>query len=152
MSALPLIATITAYFGMFQDSRLFDDCRHVPRLCNHLQRSFNSSVIVACNAMIDKRPNLQGEEPRSEPEIIPPGPAKRGTTRMGDSIDAHVGRVYIAKFGPLGTILLTLVVGLLTAVLIVLLFGALLVALPAIELLVTAAIVAGLLRVYFRAP
>jgi hypothetical protein len=96
--------------------------------------------------MIDKRPNQQGEEPRSEPEIIPP-------RRIDDSINAHVGRVYIARFGPLGTILLTLVVGLLSAVLMVLLFGALLVALPAVVLLVTAAIVAGLLRVYFqRAP
>ena len=52
----------------------------------------------------------------------------------------------------LGTILLTLLVGLLSAVLMVLLFGALLVALPAVVLLVTAAIVAGLLRFYFRAP
>ena len=102
--------------------------------------------------MIDKRPNQQGEEPRSEPEIIPPGHAKRGPTRIGDSIDAHVGRVYIAKFGPFGTILLTLVVGLLSAVLMVLLFGALLVALPVVVLIVTAAIVAGLLRFYFHAP
>ena len=78
--------------------------------------------------MIDKRPNLQGDKPRSEPEIIPPGHAKRGPTRIGDSIDARGGRVYIAKFGPLGTILLTLVVGLLSAVLMILLFGALLVA------------------------
>ena len=100
--------------------------------------------------MIDKRPNPQGEEPRSEPEIIPPGHAKRGPTRIGGSIDAHVGRVYIAKFGPLGTILLTLVVGLLSAVLMVLLFGALLVALPAVVLIGTAAIVAGILRVYFQ--
>ena len=100
--------------------------------------------------MIDKRPNQQGEEPRSEPEIIPPGHAKRGPTRIGDSIDAYIGRVYIAKFGPLGTILLTLVVGLLSAVLMILLFGALLVALPVVVLLVTAAIVAGILRVYFQ--
>ena len=97
--------------------------------------------------MIDKRPNQQGEEPRSEPEIIPLGHAKRGPTRMGD---AHVGRIFIAKFGPLGTILLTLVVGLLSAVLMILLFGALLVALPVVVLLVTAAIVAGILRVYFQ--
>ena len=100
--------------------------------------------------MIDKRPNMQGEEPRSEPEIIPPGQAKRGQREWVTSIDAHVGRVYIAKFGPFGTILLTLVVGLLSAVLMVLLFGALLVALPVVVLLVTAAIVAGILRVYFQ--
>ena len=91
--------------------------------------------------MIDKRPNLQSEEPRSEPEIIPPGHAERGNERV---------RVYIAKPGPLGAILLTLAVGLLSAVLMVLLFGALLIALPAVVLLVTAAIVAGLLRGYFR--
>jgi hypothetical protein len=87
--------------------------------------------------MIDKPPKPQGEEPRSEPEVIPPGQ----------------GRVYIGKPSPLGAILLTLVVGLLSAMLMVLLFGALLVALPAVVLLITAAIVAGLLRVYFqRAP
>jgi hypothetical protein len=45
--------------------------------------------------------------------------------------------------------LLTLVVGFLSAVLMVLLFGALLVALPAVVLIGTAAIVAGILRVYF---
>ena len=99
---------------------------------------------------MSKPPKTQGEEPRSEPEIIPPGHAKRGPTRMGD---AHVGRIFIAKFGPLGTILLTLVVGLLSAVLMILLFGALLVALPVVVLLVTAAIVVALLRFYFqRAP
>src|SRR5262249_21469455 len=95
--------------------------------------------------MIDKRPNPQGEELRSEPEIIPPGHAERGT------FDAHTKRVrvYIAKPGPLGTILMILIVGLLSAVLRVLLLGALLIWLPAVVLLVTAAVVAGLLRAYF---
>ena len=68
---------------------------------------------------MSKPPTPQGEEPRSEPEIIPPGHAERGTERV---------RVYIAKPGPLGAILLTLVVGLLSAVLMILLFRALLVA------------------------
>jgi uncharacterized membrane protein YjjP (DUF1212 family) len=90
---------------------------------------------------MSKPPKPQGEEPRSEPEIIPPGHAERGTERV---------RVYIAKPGPLGAILLTLVVGLLSAVVMVLLFGALLIALPAVVLIVTAAIVAGILRVYFQ--
>jgi hypothetical protein len=103
--------------------------------------------------MIDKPPKPQGEEPRSEPEVIPPGQAERDTPRMRVFVDTHsTERVYIGKPSPLGAILLTLVVGLLSAVLMVLLFGALLVALPAVVLLVTAAIVAGLLRGYFRAP
>src|SRR5262245_46024108 len=59
-------------------------------------------------------------------------------------------RVYIAKPGPLGTILMISIVGLLSAVLLVLLLGALLIWLPAIVLFVTAAIVAGLLRAYFQ--
>ena len=97
--------------------------------------------------MIDKRPIPQGE-PRSQPEIIPPGHAERGTS------DAHTERVrvYIAKPGPLGTILMILILGLLSAVLLVLLLGALLIWLPAVVLLVTAAIVAGLLRAYFQRP
>ena len=104
--------------------------------------------------MIDKRPNPQGEEPRSEPEVIPRGQTERDTPRMRVFVDTHsTERVYIGKPSSLGAILLTLVVGLLSAVLMVLLFGALLVALPAVVLLVTAAIVAGLLRAYFqRAP
>ena len=98
--------------------------------------------------MIDKRPIPPDEEPRSQPEIIPPGHAERGT------FDAHTERVrvYIAKPGPLGTILMILIVGLLSAVLLVLLLGALLIWLPAVVLLVTAAIVAGLLRAYFQRP
>ena len=88
--------------------------------------------------MTDRKPNSQSETPRSEPEIIPPG---------------HTERVYVGKFGPLSSILMILIVGLLSAVLMVLLFGALLFALPAVVLLVTAVIVAGLLRGYFqRAP
>ena len=62
--------------------------------------------------------------------------------------------MYIAKPDPLAAILQTLLVGLLSAVLMVLLFGALLIALPAVVLLVTAVIVAGLLRRFYfqRSP
>jgi hypothetical protein len=92
---------------------------------------------------MSKPPNAQGEEPRSKLEVIPPGHAERGTERV---------RVYIAKPGPLGTILVVLLVGLLSAVLLVLLLGALLIWLPVVVLFVTGAIVVGLLRVYFRGP
>ena len=104
--------------------------------------------------MIDKPPKPQGEELRSEPEVIPPGQAERDTPRMRVFVDTHsTERVYIGKPSLLGIILVTLIMGLLSAVLMVLLFGALLVALPAVVLLVTAAILTGLLRVYFqRAP
>ena len=100
--------------------------------------------------MTDKRPHPQSEEPRSEPEIIPPGGSERGRSRMRFYIDDRIGRVYITRPGPLGTILMVLVVGLLLTVMLIMLLGAFLVFLPAVILFVTAAIVAGLLRIYFQ--
>jgi hypothetical protein len=93
---------------------------------------------------MSKPPKPPGEEPRSQPEIIPPGHAECRTFERV--------RVHIAKPGPLGTILMILIVGLLSAVLLVLLLGAILFLLPLVVLFVTAMIVAGLLRVYFREP
>jgi hypothetical protein len=61
-------------------------------------------------------------------------------------------RVHIVKPGPLGAILVTLIAGLLSAVLLVLLMGAFLFLLPLAVLIATAVIVAGLLRFYFRQP
>ena len=75
--------------------------------------------------MTDRRQN-----PRSEPEIIPPGAEPRPPQI------------------PFSLILVILIVGLMSAALLVLLMGALL--LPAIIVLVTAALVVGLLRMYFQ--
>src|SRR5262249_32442693 len=77
-------------------------------------------------------PTPPSEDPHSQPEVLPPGQAERGTE--------HV-RVYIAKPGPLGTILVVLIVGLLSAVFLLLLLGALLIWLPVVVLFVTGAIV-----------
>jgi hypothetical protein len=97
--------------------------------------------------MMDKRPNPQ--EPRSEPEIIPPDDA-HVTRRM--RIDTNTGRIYVAKIGPLGTILVVLLVGILSALVLLLLLGALLIWVPVVVLFVTAALVAALLRGDFRRP
>ena len=82
--------------------------------------------------MTNKRPNWPVEEPRSEPEIIPPGAEPRPPQV------------------PFSLILVILIVGFMSAALLVLLMGALLIALPAIIMLVTAALVVGLLRIYFQ--
>jgi len=104
--------------------------------------------------MMGERPKPQGEEPRSEPEIIPPGHAERGTPRMRVFVDTRsTERIYVAKPGPLAIILVILVTGLLSTLMLVLVLGAFLIWLPAVVLFATAALVAGLLRVYFqRAP
>ena len=91
---------------------------------------------------------MTNERPKSEPEIIPPG---RGTQRVRVFIDPRITeRVYVAKPGPFGSVLLILIVGLLSALMLVLLLGAFLFALPLVILVVTAAVVAGMLRVYFK--
>jgi hypothetical protein len=100
--------------------------------------------------MIDKKPNSPSETPRAEPEIIPPGHPGKGEPRMRFYIDNRIGRVYVAKPGPLATILGVLIAGLLLAVMLTILLGAFLVFFPALVLIVTAAIVAGLIRVYFQ--
>jgi hypothetical protein len=92
------------------------------------------------NAM-SKPPKPQGEGPGSEPEIIPPGHAERGTERV---------RIYIGKPSPLGLILVTLIIGLLSAAMLVVLFGVFVILLPLAVLVATGVIVAGLLRFYFR--
>jgi hypothetical protein len=62
-------------------------------------------------------------------------------------------RVYVARLRPLGIILLTLTIGLLSAVMFIVLLGALFIWMPIVVLGVAAAIIAGLLRGYFhRAP
>ena len=95
--------------------------------------------------MINKRPKPP------EPEILPPG---KDTPRLRAFVDTRsTERVYIAKPGLLGTILVILITSLLSAAILVLLLGALLMVLPAVILFVAAVIVFGQLRVYFqRAP
>jgi hypothetical protein len=74
----------------------------------------------------------QGKKPRSEPEIIPPDHAERRTAQGRPQtrvfIDAHgTERVYVAKLGPLGIILAILTTGILSTVMLILLFGAFLI-------------------------
>jgi hypothetical protein len=109
--------------------------------------------------MTDKRPpKAQSEKPRSEPEIIPPerveGKTTRGAPRMQIFVDTHgTERVYVARLRPLGIILLALTIGILSAVVFIVLLGALFIWIPIVVLGGAAAIIAGLLRGYFhRAP
>jgi hypothetical protein len=95
-------------------------------------------------------PKPPGGEPRSEPEIIPPGQAEQGAPRM----HVYTQRIYIGKPWPLGLILVTsiigAIIGLLSVAMLVVLFGVFLFFLPLAVMVVTGVIVAGLLRFYFR--
>ena len=71
----------------------------------------------------------RSEKPRSEPEIIPPG-RRRGTRRERVFTDARsTERIYVARIRPFG-VLGILMVGVLSAVALALLLGALLISLP----------------------
>jgi hypothetical protein len=88
------------------------------------------------------------EKPRAEPEIIPPGDLDGRPMRDRYHFDVHGGsqRIYVARLGPFGIVVLGLLIALITAVIPIVLLGALLIWIPVAVLFVAAAVVSGLLR------
>jgi hypothetical protein len=102
--------------------------------------------------MSDQRP-AQGEQPRSEPEIIPPGSDdrwQRGRSRAYLYTGPGIHRISITRLGPFSMFLLVAAIGLAAALLFIVLLGAFLLWIPIIGLLLAIAIISGLLRGYFR--
>jgi hypothetical protein len=86
------------------------------------------------------------ERPRVEPEIIPPD---RTRSARRDPTYAEMGgthRVYVTRIGPLGGALLMLVIAVFVAVGGLLLFGALLIWLPLVALILIIGAIAALFR------
>jgi hypothetical protein len=85
------------------------------------------------------------ERPPLEPEIIPPDRTR--STRRSPYVEADgAHRIYVARISPVGGILLMLVVAVFIAVGGLLLFGALLISVPLVALLIIVGVIAGLLR------
>jgi hypothetical protein len=94
------------------------------------------------------------QDSRTEPEIILPGDpeirSSRAAHRFGgvypfvDVRRSH--RVYTARLGLFGLILLGLAIAIAAAVMLILLLGAVLFWIPILVLLVAAAVISGLLR------
>jgi hypothetical protein len=90
------------------------------------------------------------EQPRSEPEIIPPGATSRARFETPfERIDLSQ-RIYVTKIGPIGIILIALAVGIVFAAVLILVLGAFLVWIPVVGLLVAAGVVSTLFRNYLR--
>jgi uncharacterized protein (DUF697 family) len=86
----------------------------------------------------------ENEIPRAEPEIIPPGHPDGPSMR--DDFDVHgTQRIYVTKLGPLDIIMLGLLISVGAAVTLLVLLGAILFWIPAVVLLVAAAVVSNLL-------
>ena len=91
------------------------------------------------------------EQPRSEPEIIPPHGGDRGR-RVWVSVEDHAGthRIYVTRPGPLSIILALVVAGLVLAAIVLVLLGAVLIWIPAVILIVGAFLLSGYIRYYWR--
>jgi hypothetical protein len=105
--------------------------------------------------MPNEPPFSQSEQPRSEPEIIPPGqpndPWARGRGRMWSFTGASGSqRIYLTRLGPFSTFLLVAAFGLVAALLLIVLLGAFLIWIPILGLLIAAGIISALLRGYWR--
>ena len=93
------------------------------------------------------------ERPRAEPEIIPPDRTNRvpdwqrstwrpsGSTWMGGT-----QRIYVGRIGPVGLALLILMIGILTALILLTVVGAVLLWIPILVLAVAAGAIFRLLR------
>jgi hypothetical protein len=93
------------------------------------------------------------ERPRAEPEIIPPDRSGRESDWRQQTWRPQVSfgsgqthRIYIGRPGPLGLILLMLIVGIIVAVILLVVLGAFLIWIPILALLVLAGAVFRLLR------
>ena len=93
----------------------------------------------------------------TEPEIIPPGQEPtdwpRGRPDPWASFHVHGGgqrRIYVGRIGPIGILLLAVLLGTIAALVFVVAVGAFLIWIPVAVLLVVAAIVGGLMRRYLQ--
>ena len=86
---------------------------------------------------MDQQPVRRAEQPRIDPEIIPPGdgPFERGTHR-----------IYVARLGPVGFFILTLMAALIGALVLLLVLGTFVVLLPVAGLLVAVGLLTRSLR------
>jgi hypothetical protein len=101
--------------------------------------------------MDDQRPASPPEQPRSEPEIIPPGSdARWRRDRPWPYARQGTYRIHVTRLGPFSTFLLVAAIGIAAALLLIVAVGAFLLWIPIIGLVVAIAILSGLLRTYFR--
>ena len=96
---------------------------------------------------MDQRPVPGAEQPKVEPEIIPPGEADR--RRGGASFDG-TQRVYVARLGPFGFAMIVLALALFAALIFLLVLGAFVILIPLAGLLLAVAVAISLLRGPFR--
>jgi len=93
------------------------------------------------------------ERPRAEPEIIPPdrhgrrsGWRRQNLSPESSAFGSETHRIYVGRVGPLGIAVLLLIAGVLAAVIVLAVIGAVLFWLPLLLLLVIAGAIVRYLR------
>jgi hypothetical protein len=92
---------------------------------------------------------IKPEQPRSEPEIIPPARGRTQAYQGGSewfSRERGTSRVFVARVGPWTFVGIALLIGLFAGAVLAILLGALLIAIPVVGLLVAGALIANALR------
>ena len=96
---------------------------------------------------MEQQPIPLTEQPRAEPEIIPPGAPVDFRLRARTSADTRArGRIYVARLGPVGSAVLFLAIGFLAVFALLLLLGAVLISLAVIGVLTIGAILSVVWR------
>jgi hypothetical protein len=92
---------------------------------------------------------IKPEQPRCEPEIIPPA---RGRTQayQGFAGRDSNSRIFVGRVGPWSLVGIVLLFGLFTGAVLAILLGALLIAIPVVGLLIAGALIANALRARWR--
>jgi hypothetical protein len=92
----------------------------------------------------------QPEQPRREPEIIPPGkdapPRESSWPRYGYSESRGTHRIYVGRIGPLGFAIVLLMAALFGGVLVLALIGAVLIWFPIVAVLAIIGAIAAIIR------
>src|ERR1700730_8183763 len=97
---------------------------------------------------------IKPEQPRCEPEIIPPERGRTQAYQAGPEWFAGKGRgtsrIFVARLGPCGGVGIVLLFGLFAGAVLAILLGALLIAIPVVGLLIAGALIANALRARWR--
>ena len=97
---------------------------------------------------------IKPEQPRCEPEIIPPARGRTQAYQAGPkwfaADDRGSNRIFVARLGPWRLVGIALLIGLFTGAVLAILLGALLIAIPVVGLLVAGALIAHALRARLR--
>ena len=103
---------------------------------------------------MSRRRPIEPEQPRSEPEIIPPARGRTQAHQAGPEWFAGnergTSRIFVARVGPWSIIGIVLLIGLFAGAVLAILLGALLIAIPVFGLLIAGALIANAVRARLR--